>query len=267
MKIIATSDIHYDLIYTVDNLIHMSKFISNLEQEKSDILIIAGDTVGLGWAKLNECLRMFSTVAPVRLMVLGNHDYWSADKMTFKHLEHLEKIISSHGFHLLDKGPKVIKKVGFAGNCGWYDYSFASASTLPKGTSYQNKTFDGEIYWNDVNFVDLGKTDGDYTSQLVDQLEKDIEFLEKKVETIVAVTHHIGFEEMVIRKDTNPAWSFGNAFMGSKLIGEMLLKHPKVKYHICGHIHARSEVKKGSLVSINPGSDYQIKRFSTLELS
>ena len=41
----------------------------------------------------------------------------------------------------------------------------------------------------------------------------------------------------------------------------MLLNHPKVRYHICGHTHEQKVVRKGSLISINPGSTYDEKRF------
>jgi Icc-related predicted phosphoesterase len=49
--------------------------------------------------------------------------------------------------------------------------------------------------------------------------------------------------------------------MGSKRLGEMLHNHPKVRYHICGHTHDQKVVRKGSLISINPGSTYYEKRF------
>jgi predicted phosphodiesterase len=44
----------------------------------------------------------------------------------------------------------------------------------------------------------------------------------------------------------------------------MLLNHPKVRYHICGHTHDQKVVRKGSLISINPGSAYDEKKFASL---
>ena len=134
---------------------------------------------------------------------------------------------------------------------------------LPR-SSYEKKIFGGHIIWNDVHFVRLGKSDMDYTSELNKKLERDIQKLEADVEQIVAVTHHIGFIEMLTMREGFPGLNFCNAYMGSKRLGEMLLNHPKVKYHICGHTHDQKVVRKGSLTSINPGSTYDEKKFVSL---
>jgi len=265
MKIAATCDIHYDLINSPGKNQKFNEFVKSLEDEKADVLVIAGDTVGLGWGKLKECLDLFKDTAPHRLMVLGNHDYWSADKNTEKHLKFIKKIIKKSGFHLLDAKPKIVENVGFAGNCLWYDYSFSNDS-LPYNSSYEEKTFKGRVVWNDAVFVDLNKSDKQYTDELLEKLEKDIKKLNKKTKTIVAVTHHIGFQEMVLTKKENSLWNFANAFMGSKKLGKMLVKHKKVKYHICGHTHRPLHIKKNHLFSINPGSTYKIKRYTTFDI-
>jgi predicted phosphodiesterase len=66
---------------------------------------------------------------------------------------------------------------------------------------------------------------------------------------------------MLTIREGFPGWNFCNAFMGNKGLGEMLLNHPKVRYHICGHTHDQKVLRKGSLTSINPGSTYDEKRF------
>lgn len=265
MKIAATSDIHYDLISSEKDYDELRRLITSLEAEKPDVLLIAGDIVGLGIAKLEECLGQFEKICSQRLIVLGNHDYWSANLDTFKRLELLGSKIESCGFHLLDDIPKVIENIGFAGNCGWYDYSFADGKP-PAGSSYEKKMFNGCVIWNDAIFIRLGKTDKEYTDELLEKLENDIKSLENNVDTIIAMTHHIGFQDMVIRKENDAEWNFANAFMGSKSIGKMLLQHPKVKYHICGHTHSKSRLEKGHLVSLNPGSTYHKKRYIVFEV-
>jgi len=264
MKIAATSDIHYDLISSESDYDELRRLINSLEAEKPDVLLIAGDIVGLGVSKLEECLGLFEKICTERLIVLGNHDYWSEDLDTFKRLELLRSKIDSCGFHLLDKSLKIIRDIGFAGNCGWYDYSFADGRP-PTGSSYEKKMFNGYVIWNDAVFVQLAKTDKEYTDELLEKLETDIKNLEDRVDTIIAMTHHIGFQEMVIRKENDAEWNFINAFMGSKSIGEMLLQHPKVKYHICGHTHSKSRLEKEHLVSLNPGSTYYRKKFVVFE--
>jgi len=204
-------------------------------------------------------------VAPLQIMVFGNHDYWTADKNTFKHLKRLEKIIEDSGVILLDKKPIKLGTVGFVGNCGWYDYSFAEKLILP-GTVFEKKEFLGRVVWNDANFVGLNQSDPEYTNELIDKLEKDIKGMESQMETIIAVTHHLAFKEMLTDKPGDKLWAFTNAFMGSKKLGEMLLNHPKVNYHICGHNHHPCRIKKGRLEAINPGSSYSIKRYSILDI-
>ena len=263
MKIAATGDIHYDLIRNPSEVDKFLSFIRRLEEEEPDVLVLAGDTVGLGSSKLEECLNLFREVAPVRLKVFGNHDYWSTEGDTFSTLEILKSRIKGCGFELLEEKPTIVDGIGFAGNCLWYDYSFSPVE-MPPRSSYEKKIFGGHIIWNDVHFVRLGKSDMDYTSELNAKLERDIQGLESKVEQIVAVTHHIGFIEMLTEREEFPGWNFCNAFMGSNRLGEMLLNHPKVRYHICGHTHDQKVVRKGSLISINPGSTYVEKKFVSL---
>ncbi len=265
MKIAITSDIHYDLIHTQSDMDDFIKFTGSLESKEPEVLIIAGDIVGLGWSKVEECLSQFEKICVERLMVFGNHDYWSADRDTFKHLDILEGKIKNCGFHLLDRNPKIINNIGFAGNCCWYDYSFANTQ-LSANSSYEKKILNGQVTWNDALFVRLGKTDIEYTTELLQKLENDIMSIEDKVKLIFVVTHHIGFQEMILTKENDTGWNFNNAFQGAKSLGEMLLKHPKIKCHICGHTHSKSQIKICNLLSLNPGSTYQKKRYIIINI-
>lgn len=263
MKIVATCDIHYDLIRSRSEHEAFLKFVKNMENERADVLILAGDTIGLGTDKLESCLNYLQSAAPVRLMVFGNHEYWCTEGDTFGHLAIMKSRIEEYGFKTLDENPEIISGIGFAGNCAWYDYSLATGE-LPPRSSYEKKIFAGHIIWNDVNFVRLGKTDRDYTNELLEKLETDIEKLESEVEKIVAVTHHIAFADMLSYWKDFPGFNFCNAFMGNCGLGDMLLRHPKVRYHICGHIHDRKIVNKGHLISVNPGSTYEEKKYISL---
>ncbi len=265
MKIAATGDIHYDLIRNQPDYEAFLRFIKDLEGEKPDVLILTGDTAGLGFSKLEECLDFFRKVAPERLLVFGNHEYWSTEGDTFAHLEILKPVIKNCGFKLLDEKPEIIDGIGFAGNCSWYDYSFASQDVPPR-SSYEKKIFRGHIIWNDLHFVRLGKPDSEYNNELIDKLETDIRELESEVSQIVAVTHHIGFMEMLTTREDFPGWNFCNAFMGSSGLGDMLLRHPKIRYHICGHIHDQRELRKEHLISISIGSTYDEKKYTILSI-
>jgi predicted phosphodiesterase len=263
MKIVATGDIHYDLIRNQTEHEELLHFIKRMEAEKPDVLVLAGDTVGFGSPKMEECLNYFRTIAPVRFAVFGNHEYWSHEGGTISHLEFMKNRIKGCGFKLLDENPEIIDGIGFAGNCSWYDYSFAPKE-LPPRSSYEKKIFGGHIIWNDVRFVRLGKTDSAYMNELLKKLKEDIQTLELEVDQIVVVTHHIGFVEMLTLLDDFPGLNFCNAFMGSYRLGDMLLQHPKVRYHICAHTHVQKVVKKEHLISINPGSTYDEKKYLTM---
>ena len=265
MKILATGDIHYDLIRNRTEHERFLHFIKSMEEENPDVLVLTGDIVGLGSSKLEECLNFFSDIASVRLMVLGNHEYWSAENDTFGHLEDMKTRIKGCGFKLLDEHPEIINDIGFAGNCAWYDYSFAGAEAPPR-SSYEKKMYSGHIIWNDVHMVRLGKMDGDYTDELLTKLEGDIQTLESQVDLIIAVTHHIGFAEMLTISEDFPGLNFCNAFMGNRRLGDMLRRHPKLKYHICGHTHFQKVVKKEHLISMNPGSTYDEKKFLSITI-
>jgi predicted phosphodiesterase len=260
MKIVATGDIHYDLMRNLTDHEKFCHFIENLKGENPDVLVLTGDTVGLGSSKLEECLNFFTDIAPVRLMVFGNHEYWSSEGDTFTHLEDMKARIKGCGFKLLDEHPEIIDDIGFAGNCAWYDYSFAGTEAPPR-SSYEKKMYSGHIIWNDVHMVRLGKTDGDYADELLAKLEGDIETLESQVDRIIVVTHHIGFAEMLSIQEDFPGLNFCNAFMGNRGLGDMLLRHPKVGYHVCGHTHFTKVVEKEHLISVNPGSTYDEKKF------
>ncbi|MFC1508237.1 metallophosphoesterase [Candidatus Omnitrophota bacterium] len=265
MKIAVTSDIHYDLIRSSEDRLQFERFLEALYSEKPDVLIIAGDVIGLGWQMLPECLSIFASVCPERLMVFGNHDYWSRDKKTFQHLEFISDLIEDNGFHLLDNHSRIIGSTGFAGNCGWYDYSLAHNHNSGM-FSFEKKMINGRVIWNDANYINLEKSDSEHARNLFNRLEHDIVALENRVETIVAVTHHLAFGDMVIRKDDDPLWNFCNAFIGSRKIGEMLLRHPRVTHHLCGHTHSTSDIMIGQLRSLNPGSTYRVKKYLCFEI-
>lgn len=265
MRIAATADIHYDLLSSREDLHEFDRFVQSLADADPDVFLVGGDTVGLGWETLPECLNRFEKIGREKLIVFGNHDHWSADKRTSQHLRRLEEIIRKSSFHLLDHGPKIIGNVGFAGNCCWYDYTFAR-HPAPAESSFEQKSFRGHVIWNDANFVRLPRGDRDYSERLLLRLEDDIRRLESKAESLIVLTHHVGFREMAVRKPEQPEWNFANAFIGTEKLGKMLLRHRKVLFHLCGHTHQEARVEKAQLVSINIGSTYRKKRFVIIDI-
>jgi 3',5'-cyclic AMP phosphodiesterase CpdA len=265
MRIAVTADLHYDLAERDERgRAEIARLVALLRASKPDALVLAGDTVGLGWAHLEAILRRLTAVAPNRLIVFGNHEYWSADRRTWPHLDRLAKVISTAGFHLLDRSPVVMDGVAFVGNCGWYDYSLAPPSA-PHGGSYEKKRLGGLLVCNDGALVDLGCSDAAHAETLRIRLERDIASVSAKARTVVAVTHHIAFPDM-LPPDRDDQTRFGRAFDGSAALGALLVRYPQVSHHFCGHTHRAARVARGQLASINVGSDYDQKRFEVVEV-
>jgi predicted phosphohydrolase len=252
----------------------MERFISSVFAEAPDVFVIAGDIAGLGKKRRAQFLKSFEGLKATRLIVPGNHDFWTAesdasgkDAPSRRLYDKMREEFAECGWHMLDGAPMAFGNVAVVGSAGWYDYTFADPRLeLPRNSDYAAKRWRGHVIWNDGNFVRLGMTDKEFCAQLMRRLEEDIMSIEAQAETIVAVTHFIGFEEMVTRRPDDPMWGFCNAYMGSVELGAVLLKHPKVRYHLCGHTHEARTVQKGTLTSINVGSTYARKRLEVLNI-
>ncbi|MBR9704678.1 hypothetical protein GOV12_04650 [Candidatus Pacearchaeota archaeon] len=118
MKITALSDIHYP---------HNEKQLDDSLESMvdSDVIVIAGD-ISHDLEEYELVLSRFSGLACKKLIVIGNHDLYTEDGSdSYRKIKVLNRICKRNDFHLLDSGPLVIDGVGFVGNIGWYDYSFA----------------------------------------------------------------------------------------------------------------------------------------------
>jgi Icc-related predicted phosphoesterase len=265
MRVAATCDLHYDLLTSARERQGFEDLLAALAAERPDVLVLAGDVVGLGWNKLGECLKRFSQVSPTRLLVFGNHEHWCADRRSLSHLNQLRDVIIPSGFHLLDSAPFVTGQIGFAGNSLWYDYSLARRPP-GQGNDYAGKIYQGRLAWNDAQFVALGMSDGHYAGELLSRLERDIDMLAGKTEKIVAVTHHLGFLDLLPPLADDPGVSFCDAYMGTRRLGELLLSRPKVKVHVCGHSHVAARLNINGLEVVNPGSTYKEKKYALFEI-
>jgi hypothetical protein len=168
---------------------------------------------------------------------------------------------------MLDRAPVVMGDTAFVGNVGWYDYSFAdpSMADLPE-QYYREKRWPKRVSWNDGTYVRLGRSDPEFNAELLRQTTDDLKGLPAAVKTVVLVTHHIGFAELVPRTPDDKARTFCNAFLGSRALGELALADPRIRYHISGHTHVKQWVRKGHIEAITVGSTYDEKRFVTLEV-
>ncbi len=253
--------------------------------------MLAGDIFAMDVDCLRECLHLFDPFGGEKLLIAGNHDLWTAERDSFELYDEIIPAVAQEcGFHDLDSGAKIIQDVGVVGTIGWYDYSFRDESLgipirfyeLKAGPGYAlsdpelRKQLDPDdklplkglaarSYWNDGKMVRWKLTDRLFHDLTVERLENQLQAVEEKVRAILAVTHHLPFRELVLRKN-DPSWDFCNAFMGSEALGETLQRHAKVTHAICGHSHTRDCEQIGHLQAINIGSTYQKKRYDVLDV-
>ena len=280
MKILATSDLHY-----ADHMGRAVKLAEAARRVKFDVLVIAGDVASGNPDHYRAVLPLFGRLSQPKLAVFGNHDLWVADEGgdSLQQFDVLTPIFEAFGFSVLDAAPAIIENTGFVGNIGWYDYSFrrrnpafakwvlvlrqdgtvcrwdemTEADYATKRLTYIDlrrssfqpgnpKTVIGRSQWLDWRFIKWHYTDEEFTRICARRLQQHLERIHDAVEEIVCVTHHVPFAELVVVKE-EPGWDFANAFVGSSLLGQVMLAYPKVKVAICGHTHRHSTACVGHI--------------------
>jgi len=288
VRCLVTADLHYEFAEYRDRV---EALAAEMCRAGGDALVIAGDTFAHDPALLEQCLRLFKGFAGARLLVAGNHDLWTRDGDSFALYDRLIPDVSrACGFHCLDAGPLVLGDVAFVGTVGWYDYSFRDPSIGVPLRFYRSKVAPGYArrdarfahlladasdipphafragsLWMDGVMIRWELDDPGFNRLTLERLEGQLAEVEPRARTIVAVTHHIPFAEMLNRK-ADPSWAFGNAFMGSVGLGETLRRHPKVRHVVCGHSHHRDRRQLGPILAVNVGCTYRMKRYDALEV-
>jgi putative phosphoesterase len=264
MKIAVTADLHWGLRADGDR--STRKIAREILASGADVLALAGDTADFFDNRFLDVLGLFWNFRGPRLLVAGNHDLWRREGDSFEFLTNgLAEICRKTGFHYLEEAPFVLGKVGFVGSVGWYDYSYRDKSLRINEVCYREKTLPGVVEWNDRNYIRWDLDDVIFTNYTLKKLECHLKEIDGQVEKIVAITHHVPFFELLeIRDDTS--WAFTTAFMGSRKLGELFLRHKKVKYSFCGHSHIPKQVKVGRIKAINVGSDYKEKRVVIMDI-
>lgn len=300
MRIVVTSDLHYNIKRSRKAT---EELVFTLRKIGADIFIIAGDIAGVDTRPFEEALSLFSDIAEIKLAVLGNHDLWVSDGLSsLDKARLLGKLAQEYGFSLLDTSPCVVDSVGIVGTIGWYDYSLRDYRLKVPLDFYRAKIGPGRVLllkerykddfrymghllqfahvdkdillglkditsiWNDRNFVRLPFSDEEFAERLSSQLREDIEKVEKVVDSIVVIMHHLPTRELVLYRG-DPNWDFAAAFLGSSRFYEEVLYHTqKVRYCFCGHNHRFAEWYDGRIRFISIGSTYREKSFYILDI-
>lgn len=289
MRIIVTSDLHYNVARSKAPTQRLAAEICKLG---GDALVFVGDSAGMDLSVLDEVFGLFEAFGGVRLAVSGNHELWTggASDSLHRYETTLAEVCSRNGVHYLDGGPFVRDGVAIVGNMGWYDFTFRPALLEIPLRFYQHKIAPGaaaqlDAYrhlfdeaddippgareigtrWMDGKHVKLPMGDVAFTHALAEKLRRHLEQAADAADRIVACIHHVPFAELVPHS-VIPNWEFANAFMGSELLGEVLLDFPKVDYMFCGHSHRSLRCRKGLMRCMSIGSTYREKRYEVVDL-
>lgn len=288
MRVLATADLHYEFPEYRERV---EALAAEMCRAGGDVLALAGDTFAHDISLLERCLRLFEPFRGERLLVAGNHDLWTRQGDSFALYDRvIPHAARACGFHDLDSGPRVLGDVAFVGTVGWYDYSFRDESIgvplrfyeckVAPGYALRDPGFAGLLgdmadiapaglransRWMDGAMIRWSLTDAAFNQLTLERLAAQLAAVEAQARTIVAITHHIPFPEMLARK-RDPTWAFGNAFMGSLGLGQALLRCPKVRHAVCGHSHSRDRREVGAVRAVNVGCTYRMKRFEVLEV-
>ena len=219
MKLVALSDLHINQRGIPYNT------IENIIRAKPDVLLIGGD-VASSKKYIGGLLELFHDENFVKLAYLGNHDLRCLEGSYLgEHYSEMRDLFSDYGFHLLDDKPFIHNKVGFIGNCGWFDFSLHyTGEGSEKMSEYYFKTYRTK-----------GKTPIEFTDECVERVRDHHKMIVDNCDKMVLGFHHIGFRDMLFYGHSE-LFDFKNLKMGSEKL-KKLYKLPKVELGLCGHNH------------------------------
>jgi 3',5'-cyclic AMP phosphodiesterase CpdA len=251
MRIALVSDVHVDY---AGNRLACQALARNLAERRPDVLVLAGDA-GSTPPSIQEGLEIFAEVAPIRMFVPGNHDLWV--RLAPHHPDTgidswdaydrtLAALATEAGYRYLPAGVVVLDGIGFAGDTGWFDFTFRpnhpDLKDLPR-EAFEAAEFEGWS-WPDFQFCDWGMGAREVTDVMMKRFTTKLAQLEAdaSVRTIVAVTHHVPFRQHVhawtpASEIPERVWEYCTVFMGSRRMGDALLASPKTTLALHGHSH------------------------------
>jgi predicted phosphohydrolase len=294
MRIVVTADLHYNVARSKAPTRAIAEEICRLG---GDCLLFVGDSASCDLSILEEAFALFDGFKGQRLAVAGNHELWmpigphtiGADSL-HRYENELRQACVRSGVHYLDDAPYYLGDVAFVGSVGWYDFSFRPSAmkvplrffqhkVAPGAASYFEKhqhllADDADVppqalevtcRWMDGVRVRLPMGDIDFTHRQADKLRRHLTEAQNRSRRIIAAVHHLPFAEMVPHSII-PNWEFASGFMGSELLGEVLLEFPTISHVYCGHSHRARRCRKGTLECASIGSTYREKQYEVLEI-
>lgn len=239
MKIVITSDLHYDERGHLTSPAEVQEMVQKIAIERANLVILAGD-LAHGSKAFEECLAAFRVLRVPVAVLAGNHDIWRDEDAGFSSEElwsyQLESITMRQQATWLEKQNLVFGEVGVVGSMAWYDYSGAdpTQNTAPDLLESLKACFN-----NDATWIDWGRKDRDFAKELRDGMLQRLRALAQQegIRKILVVTHVPIVEEQMERKSEDSQWGLTNAYFGHLTLGDEVVKEPKVVAIVSGHTH------------------------------
>lgn len=277
IRVVSLSDLHLD---HRANWKVAEQMAYQLVEMAPEVLILAGDLASTT-ERVVKVLEFFRPLAPAVLFVPGNHDLWQIPPPAIPgepapsppdtwqlYRETWPELCKGVGVHYLPDSPWVRGDVAVVGTSGWYDYSLASwlSRQFYTDTHFQEKIHGLyqwvdriRVSWQDGTGAEL--PDGAVARIMEADLASQLQSLPPTVENVIAVTHHVPFEESAPRF-WMLAQGYFTAFMGSVGLGKILAADPRVHLVIHGHAHVQRDLHVGPIRVVarplgNPRRDWQ----------
>ncbi|WP_062532917.1 metallophosphoesterase [Jeotgalibaca dankookensis] len=242
MKIGVLSDLHIDINdrklapgTTYDQL--LAELLYNNEV---DILLLAGDISSDYRDSLKFLDKMRNHNVSKLFFVPGNHDYWSV-RNNETNTKKIDRIFNERDESLVGRPFILNENQAIVANPGWYDYGFASKKYSLE--EFENKKLNVGG-WNDRLYVHWNKPDQVVASEMLQQIERDIQSTNKR--DIILMTHVATHPQFVVPLP-NRMYDYYNAFLGSKSYTALYDKYP-INKSIMGHVHFRKTLKEKGIV-------------------
>ena len=273
MKIVITSDLHYDERGHLTSPGEVQEMIQKIAIERPNLVVLAGD-LSHGSKAFEDCVAAFRPLRVPVAVLAGNHDIWKDETAGFSSEElwgyQLESITMRQQATWLEKQNLVFGSIGVVGSMAWYDYSGVDpkAQTSPDLLESLKSCFN-----NDATWIDWGRKDRDFARELRERMLLRLRALAQQegIQKIVVVTHVPIVEEQMERKPEDSQWGVTNAYFGHLTLGDEVVKEPKVVAIISGHTHVGKQAtrQRPGLPSIDVRvveADYGMPGYTVLSL-
>jgi 3',5'-cyclic AMP phosphodiesterase CpdA len=274
IQIAVTADLHWGSNLRGDEATR--QLVAHLQEQRPQALIVAGD-IGAG-ERFADCLALFAPLECQKFLVPGNHDIWVVENdprgdSLHVYQEHLPRVCEEQDFHYLDQSPAFLSDVDLAlvGSINWYDYSW-SIDLLRQRLPDWEKRLRTKVFsrgrHNDARYVRMAWDDVEFTRQLVDVFEGQLQRALDQAASAIVVTHHPPFYGLSFPRTGEPSTDalLWDAFAGNRALEDVLSRHAdRIPFAFCGHTHRERENWLANIHGYNVGGDYHFKRLLLLD--